>query len=81
MGASLLALSEGATSSVTVPASSDISSIIDVVTVGVSGVFSMAGSAFNFLFSNPLCAFMMCVGFAGVALGFVRRALRVSKRS
>ncbi len=65
----------------TMSTSAEITSIIDIVKTGVSGVFDIAGSAFDFLMANPLCAFMVCVGFGSVALGFVRRALRVSKRS
>lgn len=58
-----------------------IGSLITLVKTGVAGVFEMAASAFNFLFNNPLCAFMLCVGFAYVALSMVRKALRVAKRS
>lgn len=59
----------------------DVGSIITLMKQGVSGVFEIASSAFNFLMSNPLCAFMVCVGFGSVALSLVRKAIRVSKRS
>ncbi|MDE7398584.1 MAG: hypothetical protein K2N06_03560 [Oscillospiraceae bacterium] len=58
-----------------------IGALIELVKTGVMGVFDMAASAFNFLFNNPLCAFMLCVGFAYTALSMVRKALRVAKRS
>lgn len=58
-----------------------IGSLINLLKVGVAGVFDMASSAFNFLFNNPLCAFMLCVGFGYTALSIVRKALRVAKRS
>lgn len=59
----------------------DVGSIITLMKQGVSGCFEIASSAFGFLMDNPLCAFMVCVGFASVALGLVRKAIRVSKRS
>ncbi len=59
----------------------DVGSIITLMKQGVTGCFEIAGSAFGFLMDNPLCAFMVCVGFASVALGLVRKAIRVSKRS
>lgn len=59
----------------------DVSAIITLMKKGVSGVFEIAGSAFGFLMSNPLCAFMVCVGFSYVALGLVRRSIRVAKRA
>lgn len=59
----------------------DVGAIITLMKQGVAGVFEIAGSAFNFLMANPLCAFMVCVGFGSVALGLVRKAIRVSKRS
>lgn len=59
----------------------DVSAIITLMKNGVKGVFEIAGSAFGFLMDNPLCAFMVCVGFAYVALGLVRRSIRVAKRT
>ncbi len=59
----------------------DVGAIITLMKQGVTGCFEIAGSAFGFLMDNPLCAFMVCVGFASVALGLVRKAIRVSKRS
>lgn len=59
----------------------DVGAIITLIKQGVSGVFEIAGSAFGFLMDNPLCAFMVCVGFGSVALGLVRKAIRVAKRA
>lgn len=59
----------------------DVNSIIALVKTGVAGVFEISSSAFGFMMDNPLCAFMTCVGFAGVGLGFVRRALKIAKRT
>ncbi len=59
----------------------DVNAIITLVKTGVAGVFDIASSAFGFLMDNPLCAFMVCVGFGSVALGMVRRALRIAKRT
>lgn len=75
----LLMLSEASTTEASGYA--DVSSIVTLMKNGVSGVFDIAGSAFGFLMDNPLCAFMVCVGFAYVALGLVRRAIKVSKRT
>ncbi len=59
----------------------DVNAIIALVKTGVAGVFDIASSAFGFLMDNPLCAFMVCVGFASVALSMVRRSLRIAKRT
>lgn len=59
----------------------DVGAIITLMKQGVTGVFEIASSAFGFLMSNPLCAFMVCVGFGSVALGLVRKAIRISKRA
>lgn len=59
----------------------DVGAVITLIKQGVSGVFEIASSAFGFLMDNPLCAFMVCVGFGSVALGLVRKAIRVAKRS
>ncbi len=59
----------------------DVNAIIALVKTGVGGVFDIASSAFGFLMDNPLCAFMVCVGFGSVALSMVRRALRIAKRT
>ena len=59
----------------------EMSSLITLVKTGVTGVLEMASTAFNFLIQNPLCAFMMCVGFGYTALSLVKKALRVAKRT
>lgn len=59
----------------------DVGAVITLIKQGVSGVFEIASSAFGFLMDNPLCAFMVCVGFGSVALGLVRKAIRVAKRA
>ncbi len=64
-----------------VGANVDVSGIITLVKTGVSGVFDISSSAFGFLMDNPLCAFMVCVGFGSVALSFVRKAIRIAKRT
>lgn len=61
--------------------SAGISSVIDLIKEGVSGVFDIASSAFSFLISNPLAAFMLSSGFAFTALSCIRKALKVAKRS
>lgn len=82
MGGTLM-LSEGGAGEVVdaVNTYADVGAIITLMKQGVSGVFDIASSAFSFLMGNPLCAFMVCVGFGSVALGLVRRAIRISKRA
>lgn len=58
-----------------------VTSIVTLIKEGVTGVFDIAGSAFTFLISNPLAAFMVSVGFAFTALSCIRKALKVAKRS
>lgn len=58
-----------------------IQGVIDIIETSVSGVFEIAGSAFTFLISNPLAAFMVGSGFAFTALSCIRKALRVAKRT
>lgn len=59
----------------------DVSAIITLMKTGVTGVFEIASAAFGFLMDNPLCAFMVCVGFAYSALSLVRKAIKTSKRT
>lgn len=59
----------------------EMSSLIPVIKEAVTGVFDIASAGFNFLFSNPLCAFMIGSGFAFSALGLVRKALKTAKRA
>lgn len=59
----------------------DVGNIITLLKSAVSGCFEIASSAFGFLMSNSLCAFMVGVGFCSVSLSLVRKAIRVSKRS
>lgn len=54
--------------------------IITTLTTGVQGVFSIAGQGFSFITDNPLCMFMVSISFAGVALGFVKRAFRTARK-
>lgn len=54
--------------------------IINTLTTGVTGVFTIAGQGFNFITSNDLCMFMVSISFAGVALGFVKRAFRTARK-
>lgn len=54
--------------------------IISTLTQGVTGVFSIAGQGFNFITGNDLCMFMVAISFAGVALGFVKRAFRTARK-
>lgn len=61
--------------------SADIGAIITLIKAAVSGVFDIASSAFTFLMSNPLAAFMVGSGFAFTALSCIRKALRVAKRA
>lgn len=83
MGTSLVMLADSTASNVVdnVQTSVDVSTFIPVVKTSVEAVFDMGTSAFNFLFDNPLCGFIMGAGFAFTALGLVRKALRVSKRA
>lgn len=60
---------------------SSIESVITVIKSAVSGVFDIATSAFDFLLSTPLCAFMVGSGFAFTGLSLVRKALRTGKRA
>ena len=59
----------------------ELSSVLSLIKEAVSGVFDIAGSAFNFMYQNPLCAFMIGSGFAFSALGLVRKALKTAKRA
>ena len=59
----------------------EVNAILPTIKAGVAGVFDIASSAFSFLLSNPLCAFIMCSGFAYTALSLVRRAFRVARRA
>ena len=54
--------------------------IITTLTTGVQGVFSIAGEGFSFITDNPLCMFLVSISFAGVALGFVKRAFRTARK-
>lgn len=54
--------------------------IITTLTEGVKGVFTIAGEGFGFITSNDLCMFMVAISFAGVALGFVKRAFRTARK-
>lgn len=65
----------------TVVTNIDMTAMFTILKNGVSGVFSIASSAFGFLMENPLCAIMVSVGFAYAALNIVRKGLRVAKRT
>ena len=67
--------------SLTTATETEVSSILPIIKAGVAGVFDIASSAFNFLLSTPLSAFMIGSGFAFSALGLARKALRVAKRT
>lgn len=58
-----------------------VEGVIELIKTAVTGVFDIAGSAFSFLISNPLAAFMVGSGFAFTALSCIRKALRVAKRA
>lgn len=59
----------------------DLAAVISLIKQAVTGVFDIAGSAFTFLMSNPLAAFMVGGGFAFTALSCIRKALKVAKRT
>lgn len=59
----------------------DMAAVISCISDAMAGIFEMAGTAFDFLIGNPLCAFMIGGGFCFVALGLVRKALRTAKRA
>lgn len=54
--------------------------IITTLTTGVKGVFSIAAEGFDFITANDLCMFMVSISFAGVALGFVKRAFKTARK-
>lgn len=58
-----------------------ITEVVTLIKTSVSGVFEIATSAFSFLLSNPLCAFMVGSGFAFSAIGLCRKALRTARRA
>lgn len=58
----------------------DMSGIIGNVSTGVKGVFGIAKGGFDFILKNALCMFMVSISFAGVALGFVARSFRTSRK-
>lgn len=72
---------EAGQEAITPATSTEVSSILPMIKEGVTGVFDIASSAFNFLLSTPLSAFMIGAGFAFSALGLARKALRVAKRT
>lgn len=62
------------------PGGKDLGGIITDVGTGVGGVFSISKSGFDFLTGNNLTMFILSISFAGVALGFVARAFRTSRK-
>lgn len=58
----------------------DLAGVIGKVGTGVGGVFSMSKSGFDFITKNDLCMFMVSISFAGIALGFVKRAFKTAKK-
>ena len=54
--------------------------IITTLTTGVKGVFAIAGEGFSFITTSDLCMFMVAISFAGVALGFVKRAFKTARK-
>lgn len=54
--------------------------VANAITNGVQTGFTLGGEAFNFIMANPLSATVVGIGFCYVALGIIKRALRVSKR-
>lgn len=62
------------------PGGKDLGGIISDVGTGVGGVFSISKSGFDFLTGNNLTMFILSISFAGVALGFVARAFRTSRK-
>lgn len=60
--------------------SGSMGGIITIISNGVKGVFKLAGEGFNFIVNNALCMFMVAISFAGVALGFVARAIKTSRK-
>ncbi len=77
---SLMLAAEGSTPAIAPSTEAEVSGVLPMLKAGVSGVFDMATSAYDFLLSAPLCAFMIGSGFAFMALGLVRKALRIGKR-
>lgn len=59
----------------------DMAAMFTIMKSGVSGVFSIASSAFDFLMDNPLCAIMICTGICFTSLSLVRKGIRTAKRS
>lgn len=58
----------------------DMSGIIRTVSSGVKGTFGIAKGGFDFILKNALCMFMVSISFAGVAIGFVARAMKTSRK-
>lgn len=58
----------------------DMSGIIGTVSSGVKGTFGIAKGGFDFILKNALCMFMVSISFAGVAIGFVARAMKTSRK-
>lgn len=75
MGDVVSDVAEAGKTTLTLPA------IIELIKTAVTGVFDIASSAFSFLISNPLAAFMLGTGFAFTALSCVRKGLRIAKRA
>lgn len=77
----LLTVAEAGQEALPSVSTSSLTEVISLIKTSVTGVLEIASSGFNFLFSNPLCAFMIGSGFAFTSLGLVRKGLRVAKRT
>lgn len=55
-------------------------SVANSISDGVNVGFTLGTEAFNFIMANPLSSTVVGIGFCYVALGIIKRALRVSKR-
>ena len=63
------------------PSASSMEQVVQLIKGGVQGAFDIASSAFDFLISNPLAAFIVGAGFAFTALSLIRKAIRVARRA
>lgn len=59
----------------------DLSTILNNVGTGVSGIFdNIVVHGLNVIVTNPVAFLMLCLSFAGAALGFAGRIFRTARK-
>lgn len=71
----LAAVSESATA-----VAPTLEEVLDDLSVGVGGIYDIAGQGFNFVIGNPLGIVMCSLSFAGAGIGLVGRAFKTARK-